>query len=145
MVNEEDYNLPIDEFLEQMIAVKMQLGDRFQLYLHAGESYQRSNTEPYDSILLGTKRIGHGFGLILRPDLIKLVKEQNICVECCPISNKVLGYVHDTRTHPTRSLLAHGVKVSINPDDHGFFDSPGVTLDYLYAYLCWDLNLLDLK
>lgn len=95
--------------------------------------------------MLGTKRIGHGFGLILRPDLIKLVKEQNICVECCPISNKVLGYVHDTRTHPTRSLLAHGVKVSINPDDHGFFDSPGVTLDYLYAYLCWDLNLLDLK
>ena len=49
------------------------------------------------------------------------------------------------RTHPTRSLLAHGVKVSISPDDHGFFDSPGVTMDYLYAYLCWDLNLMDLK
>ena len=41
--------------------------------------------------------------------------------------------------------MAHGVKVSINPDDHGFFDTPGVTLDYLYAYLCWDLNLMDLK
>lgn len=95
--------------------------------------------------MLGTKRIGHGFGLVMRPDLIDLVKKENICVECCPVSNKVLGYVHDLRTHPTRSLLANGVKVSISPDDHGFFDSPGVTLDYLYAYLCWDLTLLDLK
>ena len=49
------------------------------------------------------------------------------------------------RTHPTRSLLAAGVKVSINPDDHGFFASPGVTLDYLVAYLSWDLTLCDLK
>lgn len=39
MVNEEDYNPPIDEFLEQMMAVKMKLGDRFQYYLHSGESY----------------------------------------------------------------------------------------------------------
>lgn len=29
MVNEEDYNPPIDAFLEQILAVKMQLGDRF--------------------------------------------------------------------------------------------------------------------
>ena len=49
------------------------------------------------------------------------------------------------RTHPTRSLLTKGVKVSINPDDHGFFCSPGVTLDYLLAFLTWDLNLMDLK
>ena len=45
------------------MTVKMKLGDRFQLYLHAGESYSRNNTELYDAILLGTKRIGHGFGL----------------------------------------------------------------------------------
>ena len=53
--------------------------------------------------------------------------------------------MHDVRTHPTRSLLTHGVKVSINPDDHGFFGSPGVTMDYVLAYLAWDLNLMDLK
>ena len=84
----------------------MKLGDRLQFYWHSGESYQRSNTELADAILLGTKRIGHGFGLIMRPDLLQKVKEQNICVECCPVSNKILGYVHDLRTHPTRSLLA---------------------------------------
>ena len=93
MVNEEDYNPPIDDFLEQIIEAKMKLGeDRFQLFLHAGESYQRSNTELHDAILLGCKRIGHGFGLQLRPDLIQEVKRNNICLECCPISNKILGY-----------------------------------------------------
>ena len=39
----------------------------------------------------------------------------------------------------------NGVKVSINPDDHGFFCSDGVTMDYVMAYLCWGLSLLDLK
>ena len=145
MVCEEDYNPPTDHFLDQIMTVKMKLGDRFQLYLHAGESYQRSNTELYDAILLGTKRIGHGFGLAMHPDLMEMVKQKNICIEACPVSNKILGYVHDLRTHPTRSLLANGIKVSISPDDHGFFGSPGVTLDFLVAYLAWDLNLMDLK
>jgi len=145
MVNEEDYNPGIDDFLEQILETKMKLGDKFQVYLHAGESYQRSNTEIYDAILLKTKRIGHGFGLALRPDLVDIVKQENICVECCPISNNVLGYVHDMRTHPTRALLAKGVKVSISPDDPGFFDSPGLTLDYMYAYLWWDLSIEDMK
>ena len=53
----------------------MKLGDRFQLYLHAGETYSRKNTELADAILLGTKRIGHGFGLAMHPDLIEKVKE----------------------------------------------------------------------
>jgi len=41
--------------------------------------------------------------------------------------------------------LSHGVAVSISPDDPGFFDSPGVTLDYVVAYLAWGLDLGDLK
>ena len=74
-----------------------------------------------------------------------MVKDNNICIECCPVSNKILGYVHDVRSHPTRALLTHGVKVSINPDDHGFFNSPGVTMDFALVYLAWGLTLMDLK
>jgi len=70
----------------------MQLGDRFQVYFHAGETYQRSNSELYDAILLGTKRIGHGFQLVMHPNLMAEVKRENICIECCPVSNKILGY-----------------------------------------------------
>ena len=35
--------------------------------------------------------------------------------------------------------------MSISPDDQGFFDAKGVTLDYLLIYLAWGLDLADLK
>jgi len=95
--------------------------------------------------LLGSKRIGHGFALAKSPCLVDLVKRNNICLECCPVSNRILGYSHDLRCHPVRGLIARGVKVSINPDDQGFFNAKGVTLDYLLIYLAWGLDLADLK
>lgn len=42
----------------------------------AGESVDRNNSNLYDAILLGTKRIGHGFNLALHPHLQELVKQQ---------------------------------------------------------------------
>jgi adenosine deaminase CECR1 len=106
MVNEEDYNAPIDEFLEQILTTKQKMGDNFQVILHAGESNSRDNKELYDAILLGSKRIGHGFAIAKHPKLIELVKEKNICLECCPVSNLVLGYTRDLRCHPARGLIA---------------------------------------
>jgi adenosine deaminase CECR1 len=41
--------------------------------------------------------------------------------------------------------LHQGLPVSINPDDPGFMGYEGVTLDYLYAFLSWDLDIADLK
>lgn len=79
------------------------------------------------------------------PNLVPLVKERNICIECCPVSNFVLGYVNDLRCHPVRGFLHEGLPVSINPDDPGFWGYEGVTLDYVYAFLAWDLDLADLK
>ena len=106
MVNEEDYNAPIDEFLEQILTTKERMGDDFRVILHAGESNSRNNNEIYDAILLGTKRIGHGFAIAKHPKLIELVKEKDICIECCPVSNFVLGYTKDLRCHPVRGLIA---------------------------------------
>ena len=76
---------------DHVLEVKMRLGDRLELYLHAGEASSRSITEPYDAILVGTKRIGHGFGLIMHPDLIEIVKREDICVKCWPAFREVLG------------------------------------------------------
>lgn len=95
--------------------------------------------------MLGTKRIGHGFHLAYHPELQKIVKEQQICIECCPVSNFVLGYVLDLRCHPARGFLHQGIPVSISPDDPGFMGYEGVTLDYLYCFLAWDLDIADLK
>lgn len=144
-VCEEDYNTPVDAFLDELYGAKAYFGDRLQVIMHAGESNSRNNTEVYDAILLGATRIGHGFAIAKHPALINLVKERNICIEACPVSNRVLGYTHDLRCHPTRGLLQQGVKVSINSDDHGFWNSRGVTFDYLMAYIAWDLDFADLR
>ena len=63
----------------------------------------------------------------------------------CPLSNFLLGYTYDLRSHPIRDLMHKGLQVSINSDDPGFFDYEGVTLDYAYATLAWELDLRDLK
>ena len=57
----------------------------------------------------------------------------------------VLGYTLDLRSHPVRFLLSKGLQASISSDDPGFFNYAGVTLDYVYAALAWELDLRDLK
>lgn len=74
-----------------------------------------------------------------------MLKLNDICIECCPVSNFVLGYCLDMRNHPVRSFLHAGIPVSISPDDPGFMSYNGVTLDYVYAFLAWELDIADLK
>ena len=148
MVQEEDFTPSIEEFLPMIYQAKAKAineNKKFDIYLHAGESNSRHNTQLYDAILVGTKRIGHGFHVVYTPTLIEEIKKRDICIECCPVSNFVLGYSLDLRNHPVRGLLQAGCPVAISPDDPGFMSYDGVTLDYVYAFLCWDLNLADLK
>ena len=114
-------------------------------FFHAGETHQKDITNMHDAVLLNSKRMGHGFQLSLFPNLIKEVISRDICIEACPLSNMVLGYTLDLRNHPVRYLLHHGVQVSISSDDPGFFNYQGVTLDYAYVALAWELDLMDLK
>ena len=114
-------------------------------FFHAGETHDARVHNMHDSLLLNAKRLGHGFQLALFPNLIEEVKKRDVCIESCPLSNMVLGYTLDLRSHPVRFLLDHGVQVSISPDDPAFFNYHGVTLDYAYATLAWELTLRDLK
>jgi adenosine deaminase CECR1 len=42
-------------------------------------------------------------------------------------------------------MLHKGLQASISSDDPGFFGYEGVTMDYLMAYIAWDLNIRDIK
>lgn len=146
LVNEEDASPSLDSFLRPIYEAQKRIGkNKMRFFIHAGESLLRSNNNLYDAILLGAERIGHGFSILKHPSLIDIVKEKNICLEICPVSNHILGYAYDLRTHPARSLLSKGVKISLNPDDQGFFNEPSINLDYITAYISWDLTLADLK
>lgn len=114
-------------------------------FFHAGETHDPDCKNLHDAILLGTRRIGHGFQLFLFPNLVQECIKKDVCVEVCPLSNMVLGYTFDLRNHPMKDLSHKGLQFSISSDDPGFFDYEGVTLDYAYATIAWQLNLRDLK
>ena len=148
MVNEEDFTPSVEEFMPQIVEAILKakgMGQEFPLYLHCGESVDKNHKQLYDAILLGTKRIGHGFHLAFHPELMKIVKQKEICIECCPVSNFCLGYILDLRCHPARTFLHAGLPVTISPDDPGFMGYEGTTLDYLYVFLAWNLDIADLK
>ena len=143
IVNEEDEFGPLSDFVHLIIEARKK--KPLDLFLHAGCILKRENNNIVDAVLLGTKRIGHGFNLIQHPELISTVIEKDICLECCPVSNKVLGEIFDVRCHPVRTLMQMGVPVSLSSDDPCFWGYHGVTLDYVYAFLAWDLSLGELK
>jgi adenosine deaminase CECR1 len=148
MVNEEDFTPEIDQFSEEILKHKGGIkvnGVDMPCFFHCGETHSRTVTNLHSAILLGTKRIGHGFQLQLFPALQEKVKELDICVEVCPLSNMVLGYVKDLRQHPINYLMTRGIQFSISSDDPGFFGYEGVTLDYVYGTCAWSLTIRDLK
>lgn len=67
-----------------------------------------------DAVLLGTKRIGHGFAIVKYPNILKLVKERKIGIEVNPISNQVLKLVDDLRNHPSAILFSDDYPVVIS-------------------------------
>jgi adenosine deaminase CECR1 len=145
MVCEEDSNPPIADFVREIIECRAKSPTGLKVYLHAGESFYRENNQLIDAVLLDTKRIGHGYNLIQHPELVEMIKEKDICMECCPCSNKILGQILDTRCHPMRTLMQMGVPVSISSDDPGFWAYEGLTLDFVYAFVAWDLSLSEVK
>ncbi len=132
------------EFLK-LDSLEKETGVALPLYLHDGESNWVSTANLYDAVLLGTKRIGHGFNLFRFPNLMELVKEKDICVEVNPLSNQILGYIRDLRMHPASTYLRRGVNCVISSDDPLIFDYQGLSYDFWSVTLAWELDLAALK
>lgn len=126
-------------------SLKKATGIDLPLYLHDGESNWASTANIYDALLLGTKRIGHGFNLFRFPTLIELVKEKDVCIEVNPLSNQILGYIRDLRMHPASTYLRRGVNCVISSDDPLIFDYEGLSYDFWSIFLAWELDLASLK
>ena len=120
-------------------------GTALPIYLHDGESNWVSVDNLYDAMLLGTKRIGHGFNLFRFPTLMEQVRDRDICMEINPLSNQILGYIRDLRMHPASTYLRRGINCSISSDDPMIFDYHGLSYDYWSIFLAWELDLAALK
>ena len=102
-----------------------------RLTAHAGEEGPASNvTEVLDA--LGVERVDHGIRAAEDPDLVARLREQQVPLTVCPLSNVRLRAVGSLAAHPLPTLLAAGLLVTVNSDDPAYF---GGYVDDNYAAL----------
>lgn len=91
-----------------------------KLVAHAGEEgpaeYVR---EALDE--LGVDRIDHGNRAVEDPALVARLRERQIGLTMCPLSNLRLGVVPSLAAHPLPRLLEAGLLVTVNSDDPAYF------------------------
>ncbi len=92
----------------------------FRVVAHAGEE------GPADYIwqaihTLGVDRIDHGVRCLEDPDLIALLKQRQIPLTVCPLSNLKLKVIRDMRQHSLFTLMDEGLLVTVNSDDPTYF------------------------
>lgn len=120
----------------------------FQFFFHAGETKwngMSTDLNILDAILLGAKRIGHGFAITKHPLLMEKAKNDKIAIEVNPISNQVLKLVEDLRNHPAHLLFAKNYPVVISSDDPGFWGAKALSDDFYIAFMAIASAEADLK
>ncbi|KAF1988553.1 Metallo-dependent hydrolase [Aulographum hederae CBS 113979] len=146
LVGQEDLGRPLQDLVPELFWFKkrcMEEGVDIPFFFHAGETLGDGSTTDenlFDAVLLGTRRIGHGFSLFKHPLLIDMIKEKKILIESCPVSNEVLRLTSSILAHPLPALLARGVPVSLCNDDPGLLGQgvSGMTHDFWQALQGWD-------
>jgi len=99
LVGQEELGRPLIDFVEPLL----KMPEHINFYFHAGETNwfgSPIDENLVDAILMGTKRIGHGFALTKHPMMMRLAKLLDIAIEVCPVSNQVLQLGVDYRNHP---------------------------------------------
>ena len=88
----------------------------FGITIHAGETGQAENVRVAVE-LFHADRIGHGTAAGRDPYLLDLLADKRICIEVCPISNRLTGAVPRDEAHPLQEFRRHGVPFVICSDN----------------------------
>jgi adenosine deaminase len=87
---------------------------------HAGEegppAYVRGALDA-----LGVERVDHGIRSLADPALVARLREEQVPLTVCPLSNVALRAVPDLAAHPLRSMLDAGLVATVNSDDPAYF------------------------
>ncbi|KAF2033179.1 Metallo-dependent hydrolase [Setomelanomma holmii] len=146
LVGQEDLGRPLSHLAPELFWFRKactQEGVDIPFFFHAGETLgdgDSTDENLFDAIILGTRRIGHGFSLYKHPLLIDMVKEKKILVESCPVSNEVLRLSSSIMSHPLPALLARGVPCSLCNDDPTILGQgvSGMSHDFWQALQGWE-------
>jgi aminodeoxyfutalosine deaminase len=105
---------------------------------HAGET-TGPQTVRHAVQSLGAVRIGHGISAATDPELMALLAERDVVLEVSPTSNLRTRAVARIEEHPFGVLRAAGVRVTLNTDDPGMFDTD-LNREYLTAHHVFGLD-----
>lgn len=110
--------------------------------IHAGEAKGPDSIQ--EAIELGATRIGHGIRAYESEKIMDLILDRDICLECCPISNRDTNAIKDFSNYPILHYLNRGIAVTLNSDNRTVsntnFDKE---VEFLRKYL--PLTEIDIK
>ncbi len=71
--------------------------------------------------VLGASRIDHGVRSLEDPELVARLRDEQIPLTVCPLSNVKLRVCDTLAEHPLRRMLEAGLLVTVNSDDPAYF------------------------
>lgn len=81
---------------------------------------------------LGADRLRHGIRAVEDPALVDELRDRELVLDVCPISNVRTGAVPSLAEHPLPQLVTAGVHCSVSTDDPAMFDTD-LTREYAVA------------
>ena len=153
LVDEEDAGYTLHHYAGDFVAIRQFALDKgiapLSFFFHCAETdnVTHGSSNAFDALLLNSKRLGHALGLRDHPFLMRMVNASRVGLELCPVSNQLLRFFDDIRTHPGATYVAQGLPVTLNSDDPEIYgySSSAPTPDFFMAYLSWDLSLASVK
>ena len=106
------------EKFERLYKIAKEKG--YELTTHAGEEGPAEIVEQ-SLAKLGVTRIDHGVRSSDDPDLLKDLKDKQIPLTVCPVSNVKLNVFDSMEKHNIVDLLEQGIMVTVNSDDPAYF------------------------
>lgn len=88
---------------------------------HAGEAMPSSSV--WDAVKAGAERIGHGLTAVSDPELLAVLKKEQIPLELCVTSNICTRSCPSVDQHPFKQYFDEGLQISINSDDPPMFQT----------------------
>ncbi|MFZ2538230.1 MAG: adenosine deaminase [Oscillospiraceae bacterium] len=126
-LDSDERNNPPLKFAEVFALAKK---DGFHITMHCDIDQENSIEHIRQALLeIGIERLDHGTNIVEDPSLIAYIKEHNIGLTCCPISNSFV--VDDMKGKEMQELLHQGIQITVNSDDPAYFQS--YISDDLYA------------
>ncbi|MGY1618777.1 adenosine deaminase [Geodermatophilus sp. SYSU D00691] len=70
---------------------------------------------------LGAERVDHGIRSLEDPSLVARLRDEQVPLTVCPLSNVALRCVDRLADHPLRAMLDAGLVATVNSDDPAYF------------------------